>query len=463
MYESKTLALGLLLGAVIVFAIAGCGNRASQSGQGAANHDPSALELIAALKLAGLPIGEVFSYNARNDPNDMMGEPHAYTQKANFADLKLPSPSAADTNGTVEIFASEADATARKAKMDLLTKNAPSLGFITFQEGRYLLRLTQEIDKGRAADYGAAFDQALSGAPVPSPIATSAIPEPEVAKAAATALFPPEFSRASWLTSAERAYLKALDDAWIRIQKTSNQYAQAGASNASESEILGLVQSLYAQSSVWGTVRTPSARMLPVHQSAVALMNAVADMYRFTKKAMLLDDYAAQARAREKAVQLGGTLGPLAKAVVETATVFAKENPPKLAAQSPTPAPTPTKTKTPEITWKRIVTWSEMNDYKENSDYKSRLFTAKTGKFKVMWDMDPVMDQYAWTIVLFKKGQTPSNSLGAGPILDSDATYGSGLSDKGSKVFSVKPGRQYYLWMEIWHVNALVTLDETRE
>jgi hypothetical protein len=44
------------------------------------------IEVITALRHAGLPIGAVRYYKARSDPNKLLGRPFQYTGKATFRD-----------------------------------------------------------------------------------------------------------------------------------------------------------------------------------------------------------------------------------------------------------------------------------------------------------------------------------------------------------------------------------------
>ena len=309
--------------------------------------DLTALQVVAALKQAGMPVGAVLVYDAATDPNDLVGQPYAYTEKVNFADEELANPSASDTDGTVEVFANADDAAKRKASMDAFSENAPTVGYLTYQQGRYLLRLSHRVQAARARRYREAFVTALESGAVPTPIATTAIPADKPTQAKVAPFFTAAFMKAKWLTPKERKYLVAVNDSWLSIQKTSNKYSALSGSDAQEARALELVQSLHGQASAWQGASSPSSRMLPIHQRTLALMNNLADMYRFLKTVYVTEDRPEIGRATEKVAQLGGALPELAGGVVQAAVKFAKKHEPKKSVSTPTPTPTPTPTVKP--------------------------------------------------------------------------------------------------------------------
>ena len=99
--------------------------------------------------------------------------------------------------------------------------------------------------------------------------------------------------------------------------------------------------------------------------------------------------------------------------------------------------------------WATVALLVEVNNSTFNDDYRTTLFTAKTGKMRIKWHFKPLKSNYTWAVVVFRKGQTPENSLGVSPITMREVSPNS-----GSKDFKVKKGKQYYLWIEIWHVRA---------
>jgi hypothetical protein len=113
-----------------------------------------------------------------------------------------------------------------------------------------------------------------------------------------------------------------------------------------------------------------------------------------------------------------------------------------------------------EYLWSKIAETllTEVNDETFSSQYRSPLFTSTTGRLKVTWEVGPRQSNYSWAIVVFRKGQTPDNSTGVGPLLLSEA----GVPDKGTRTFTVTAGKQYYLWMQIWHCEASAVVWEAR-
>jgi hypothetical protein len=113
------------------------------------------------LKAAGLPIASVTVFDAASDPNGLLGRPGQYTSKANWTDSKLGVDLQADNNGTVEVFATEADAKARKEYVDAISKDMPLVGYYTYRSGVYVLRITFDVTPDQAKQYEAAFLDAL--------------------------------------------------------------------------------------------------------------------------------------------------------------------------------------------------------------------------------------------------------------------------------------------------------------
>ena len=107
--------------------------------------------------------------------------------------------------------------------------------------------------------------------------------------------------------------------------------------------------------------------------------------------------------------------------------------------------------------WTTVALLVEVNNSTFNDDYRTTLFTAKTGKMRIKWHFKPLKSNYTWAVVVFRKGQTPENSLGVSPITMREVSPNS-----GSKDFKVKKGKQYYLWIEIWHVRADARALESR-
>ena len=159
-----------------VTASPGAENAGTSSGD-----SPSAMQIVTELKKAGLPIGKTIEYDEKTDPNDLLGRPGKYTQKVNWADLRLRPPSSDPySSGTIEVFDSTDDATSRKEYIEALGQ-AFSDGWYTFLQGDYLLRVSYDLTPEQAAVYEKALQEILqNGAASPVPNASvSTVPSPK--------------------------------------------------------------------------------------------------------------------------------------------------------------------------------------------------------------------------------------------------------------------------------------------
>ena len=74
--------------------------------------------------------------------------------------------------------------------------------------------------------------------------------------------------------------------------------------------------------------------------------------------------------------------------------------------------------------------------------------------------MTPNADEYNWLIIVLGKGDSLDAPTGPSLMELSDATYGTGTPDSGSKMFHFKPGRPYYAYAEVWHCSAQIAISE---
>lgn len=106
-------------------------------------------------------------YTQTSDPNGKMGRPHQYLSKTAFADSRIPEakakeqadgrPDAISYGGTVEVFATDADA---KAWVDGIDKIGQAVGsFVTpdylLRQGRYVIRASSILTPAQADEYKA--------------------------------------------------------------------------------------------------------------------------------------------------------------------------------------------------------------------------------------------------------------------------------------------------------------------
>jgi uncharacterized protein YceK len=161
-----TILIALAIGAIAL--VAGCGTSTTAKAVSQATavttttHKQAAMTsatLVAALKAAGLPVSQITTYDENTDPNSLLGRPNEYIQKTSFADTQVASPST--DNGTIEVFSTAADAQARKAYVDGISKAASFVGYYSYQSGVYLLRVSYDVPPSRAKQYETAFLAAL--------------------------------------------------------------------------------------------------------------------------------------------------------------------------------------------------------------------------------------------------------------------------------------------------------------
>jgi hypothetical protein len=105
------------------------------------------------------------AYTALTDPNQLLGTPDSYTSKATFTDSRIDPAQANDTElgsielgGSVEVFADDADARARKDYLDETFSQLPiEVSEQSFLRGPVLLRISRRLSPTEAAEYEAAL------------------------------------------------------------------------------------------------------------------------------------------------------------------------------------------------------------------------------------------------------------------------------------------------------------------
>lgn len=150
-----------LLALVVLLAVAcgGSGDAPTKATQ--TSKVGNATDVVNALKAKGLPFGEMKVFDATTDPNSMLGRPNQYTSKTNFQIPAVPSdkrdpsdPFTVSNGGAVEVFANEADATARKEVLQAYAAINPEY---QYQNGKILLRLSHFLTPDQATPYEAAL------------------------------------------------------------------------------------------------------------------------------------------------------------------------------------------------------------------------------------------------------------------------------------------------------------------
>ncbi|MGW3061915.1 hypothetical protein ACWC98_39290 [Streptomyces goshikiensis] len=124
---------------------------------------PGAYKAIAAVVTSSTNSAPV---TAESDPNHLLGRPGQYTSKITFSDSRIK---AADTDGlepgdvalggAIEAFATPADAQARAAYIQTITKGMPALTEYDYVHGSIVVRLSRYLTPGQAGEYKAATDK----------------------------------------------------------------------------------------------------------------------------------------------------------------------------------------------------------------------------------------------------------------------------------------------------------------
>jgi len=171
--RTRLAAFGVSL--LVVFTVAGCQQQASMKPEasktikadasvGANPEEPkgplTSDEIVAAFKAAGLPIGTVQVYDAKNDPNTLLGRPGQYTAKFNFADTRLEQPKDDVTGGSIESFANDKDLQNRVKYVKAITESTPMFAEYQYINGLMFLRIDKGLTPDQAAEYDKVF-QAL--------------------------------------------------------------------------------------------------------------------------------------------------------------------------------------------------------------------------------------------------------------------------------------------------------------
>lgn len=131
---------------------------------GAPTTDLDAAGVIQALVKQGMPATLTVTYDASNDPNKLLGRPNGYTSKASFTDRRVdPSKASAakpgdvELGGSVEVFASADEASARAAYISEIGKKLPMMGEYDYVKGPVLVRVSRELTPTDAQPYEAAL------------------------------------------------------------------------------------------------------------------------------------------------------------------------------------------------------------------------------------------------------------------------------------------------------------------
>ena len=121
-------------------------------------------------------------YTADTDPNKLLGRPGGYLSKTAFTDSRVqPSLLGASANslsqgGSVEVFADEDAATARRNYLQEISKRAPLFTEYDYQNGAALLRISHQLTPAQAAEYESALKTVSPTGNAPAAPAVEATP-----------------------------------------------------------------------------------------------------------------------------------------------------------------------------------------------------------------------------------------------------------------------------------------------
>jgi len=119
---------------------------------------PTARQVVLRLKALGIPIGAFKTYTVSSDENHLLGRPGQYTSKVNFRDTRLPAAKFdISGGGSVEVFASNADAQRRYKYVHAVTQSASMFVEYEYLDGRVFLRLSSTLTPQQAKAYAAAL------------------------------------------------------------------------------------------------------------------------------------------------------------------------------------------------------------------------------------------------------------------------------------------------------------------
>lgn len=123
----------------------------------------TAAQVADALGKQGIALQNVVVLDEKTDSNNLLGRPGQYTSKVFFHDARHPKTpeSGDDFEGTVEMFATPADAKKRHDYIEEVTSGVPM--FVQYQilRGNVLVRLPKAFTPSETAAYKAALEKII--------------------------------------------------------------------------------------------------------------------------------------------------------------------------------------------------------------------------------------------------------------------------------------------------------------
>jgi hypothetical protein len=131
---------------------------------------PKTAEQITTALAEGVPTSRLtLNYTADNDREKLLGTPGGYTSKTAFSDRRVPvdqleglRDDAIELGGSVEVFADQAAATARREHIARIGQQTPTAFEHLYQSGNVLVRVSSLLTPEEAADYDDALKAAIA-------------------------------------------------------------------------------------------------------------------------------------------------------------------------------------------------------------------------------------------------------------------------------------------------------------
>ena len=121
----------------------------------------TAHDLVIALQASGIKIENIISYTEETDSNQLLGRPNQYTSKVSFADTRVEQPEdkSNPVGGSIEVFESEEDATARKEYVEGIASKMSVFSQYFYLYKNILLRIDHDLTPAQASEYESAFKE----------------------------------------------------------------------------------------------------------------------------------------------------------------------------------------------------------------------------------------------------------------------------------------------------------------
>lgn len=158
----------LLLSCVASLSLVSCNG--AKSPTGAASETAAKVQAPAtagqvadSLGKEGIVLQDVVVLDEKTDTNNLLGRPGQYTSKVFFHDARHPKTpdSGDDFEGTVELFATPADAQKRHDYIEQVTSGMPMMLQYQFLRGNVLVRLPKAFTPSETEAYKAALEKMI--------------------------------------------------------------------------------------------------------------------------------------------------------------------------------------------------------------------------------------------------------------------------------------------------------------